>query len=216
LEASRVFAESGRSAFAEVPNVPDDAPSDEIYFARCLRVIERAGVLLVGLGFFGIIALAATPRALQSRIRSTLAARTAASAVPDERTSIPSRSELRYRYPYSVIPGGASSVEMLRDAIGTDRTVSAHFADFDFTRARVVTLDRDAAFYASYRLDSGVFWTTERILLRRGELLLTDGASFVRTRTGSRLSAVPLLPVSSLEPTAAEMDAVQAGGFPGQ
>jgi hypothetical protein len=211
-----VFAELGRSVFAQIPNVSDDAPSDEIYFARSLRAIERLGVLLVGLGFFGIIAVAATPRAVQSRIRNSFVASTTASVAPDEKTSIPSRPEVRYQFLYAVIPGGASSVERVRDATASDPAVWAHFADFDFTRARVVTLDRDAAFYASYRLDSGVFWTTERIVLRRGELLLTDGTNFVRTRTGSRLSTVPLLPVSSLEPTAAEMNAVQAGGYPGQ
>ena len=211
-----MFAELGRSAFSEIPRIPADAPSDEIYFARILRLIERAGVLLVGLGLFGVIAVAGTPRLIENHIRETFAARFAVSAAPDGKAAIPSRPGMRYRYPYSVIASGVSSIEELRDAISSDRVVSAHYADFDFARARVVTLDRDAAFYESYRLDSGVFWTTERIVLRRGESLLTDGRSFVRTRSGSRLSEVPLLPVSSLEPTAAEMNAAQIAGHSGQ
>jgi hypothetical protein len=188
------------------PKLPADAADAEIDFAQFLRLIERFGLSLAGLGVLGMIALVGTARSLQNRIGNSFATSAAVDAAPAVNASVPAPQGMRYQYPFSVIPSGIASAEELREAIGSDPEVAAHFADFDITRAQALTLDRDAAFYVSYRLHSGIFWTTEKIVVRRGEIVITDGTNFMRARSGSRLSLVPCLPVSSLEPTASEMN----------
>ncbi len=84
--------------------------------------------------------------------------------------------------------------------------VAEHYADFGLKQVRFVTLGRDQAFYVSYRLPSGVFWTSRPMLLRRGEKLVTDGFNLARVRCGNRLSEVPLLPVSPVQPAPEEMN----------
>ncbi len=172
-------------------------------------------MFFAGLGIFGIVALAGMPRATQNRLGNAVVAASGFAAAPGLRPTLLAPPGMRYQYPYSVIPGGVSSKDEIREAIGSDPEVAAHLADFDFTRARLVILDRDAAYYVSYRLESGVFWTTERILVRRGESLFTDGKSYFRARSGSRLSTAPCLPVSSLEPTASDMNSADLASDPG-
>jgi hypothetical protein len=211
-----VFAELGQTAFAEIPQLPSDACLDAIRLARMLRAVERGGASLIVMGLIGMIAMSSTPRPFQNQIREALSARFGSSASADEEATAPETAGTAYRYPYSVIPGGVFSIEDLRAKIINDPVAAAHYADFDFRHARVVKLERNGAFYVSYRMASGIFWTTERISVRRGELLLTDGASFVLARSGNRLSEVPLLPASSLEPTAAEMDAAEPSSISGE
>jgi hypothetical protein len=55
-----------------------------------------------------------------------------------------------------------------------------------------------------------VFWTANRVWLREGEPLLTDGRRHIRARCGNRISDVPLQPVSPLEPTGTELETVVA------
>ena len=55
-------------------------------------------------------------------------------------------------YPYSVIPGGASSANELRNAVEHDATVRAHYADFAVANTRVERLGKTQAFYVSYRI----------------------------------------------------------------
>jgi len=210
-----VFARLERITKFEGDELPADAAVAEVSFARFLHFIQSAGLAIAGLGVFGLIVLAGTARSIQNRMARPFA-EAAVDAVPDPQQTAPAPRGMRYQFPFSVIPGGVQSADELREAIGSDPGVAAHFADFDFTRARMMTLDGDAAFYVSYRLDSGIFWTTEKILVRRGETVMTDGTSFLRARSGSRLSAVPCLPVSSLEPTAAEMNLADLASDPGR
>jgi hypothetical protein len=103
-------------------------------------------------------------------------------------------------YPYSVIPGGAKTPNELRNAVANDAVVRAHYANFVVSNARVERLEKTQAFYVSYRIGNAIFWTRNPMTLRAGETVLTDGSSMVRTRCGNRLSAVPLAPVSNIEP----------------
>jgi hypothetical protein len=201
-----VFARLVQIACFEIPELPPGASIPEANFSDALRVVERAGLSFAALGFFGLSMLAGTTRTPQNGLSI---ANVQATTVAAERKLGPTALAPRgseYHYPFSVIPGGVRSIEEFRQTISPDAQAAAHYADFDFTRARVVTLDRDSAFYVSYRLESGVFWTTERIFIRRGETLLTDGATLIQARSGNRLSEVPRFPVSSLEPTVSELD----------
>ena len=206
LGSARVFARLCQIARLEIPQLPPGASIPEANLSDALRAVERAGLSFAALGFFGLAVLAGTTRMMQngSSIADVTATAVAAERRPGPAVLAP--QGLENHYPYSVIPGGVRSVDEFREAISADSQVESHYADFDFTRAQIVTLDRDSAYYVSYRLESGVFWTTERIFVRRGETLVTDGASLVQTSSGSRLSEVPRFPVSSLEPTASELN----------
>lgn len=120
---------------------------------------------------------------------------TLAIALPGGHISAAERA-LRPNYPYSVIPGGAYSPEELRNSIAKDKFVKAHYADFDVKSARLVTLAEDRFQYVSYRLNNRILWTHKKIRIPKGEVLLTDGRQFARTRCGNRLCAGFIAPAS--------------------
>jgi hypothetical protein len=113
---------------------------------------------------------------------------------------------VRAVYPYSVIPGGVESVEELKNAIASDSVVSAHYATFDLSRARMLRLDGDRSMHVSYRLGSKVYWTKRELKLTKGETLITDGVHTARTRCGNLISNAVPESVSQNEPTVQEMD----------
>jgi hypothetical protein len=110
---------------------------------------------------------------------------------------------LRPSYPYSVIAGGAYSPAELQFANSRDPVVRAHYSDFDLRHAKVVRLIDDHFQYVSYRMKDQVFWTKKKLRIPSGELLLTDGSSYARTRCGNRLSDKPHSAISAHEPDAA-------------
>jgi len=114
-------------------------------------------------------------------------------------------------YPYSVIPGGAASASELRNAVAYDSIVRLHYADFSVANARVEQLRTAQAFYVSYRIGESIFWSKDPLTIRAGETVLTDGTHLARTRCGNRLSAIPVAPVSKIEPTPEAMEAVAGG-----
>ncbi len=107
---------------------------------------------------------------------------------------------LRPNYPYSIIPGGVYSSAELKYADQEDPVVKEHYSDFNLKKAQMVQLTEDKYQYASYRKKNKVYWTKKKLRLRKGELLLTDGASYARARCGNRLSEKPQTPVSLEEP----------------
>lgn len=111
---------------------------------------------------------------------------TLAAVKPNGRVT-PAERALRPNYPYSVIPGGAYNRDELRKSIERDKVVRAHYADFDLYSTSTVTLAEDRFQYVSYRINNRVFWTRKKIRIPKGEVLLTDGKHFARTRCGNRL-----------------------------
>ncbi|MFZ0735494.1 MAG: hypothetical protein WA002_02835 [Candidatus Acidiferrales bacterium] len=175
-------------------------------FSRLLSWIERSGVTLLCVGIFGGLIVASTVRGHQDLVREPGDAYSAAMHVQPGTRPARASDSLRYSFQYSVIPGGIRSADELREAILADPVVAQHYSDFTYDQVKFITLDRDTPFYVSYRLRSGVYWTTERLMIHRGERIMTDGANLARSRCGNRLSAVPLLPITRLEPAAEEMD----------
>jgi len=112
--------------------------------------------------------------------------------------------------PYSVIPGGAADAAELRNAIVQDPVVAIHYAVFDISRTHVVRLDSNRALYVSYRLGDRVFWTKKKLILPRGETVLTDGQHLARTRCGNRLSETAEVPTSPKEPERAALETPEA------
>lgn len=109
-------------------------------------------------------------------------------------------------YPYSVVPGGVRDAHELKWVTEHDPVVKAHYARFDFDHARVVKLDRPRLFFVSYRIGNKVFWTRRRLLLRKGELLITDGKIAARSRCGNQVEEVPQQATSVSEPPAEKFD----------
>jgi len=109
-------------------------------------------------------------------------------------------------YPYSLVPGGVRNVKELRDVFEHDPVLASHYRGFDFRRARVIHLMEDRTVYVSYRIAGKVYWTTRRIPLHAGEMLITDGVITIRTRCGNQVSVNPRQEVSPHEPNVALLD----------
>jgi hypothetical protein len=119
---------------------------------------------------------------------------------PASAVSAASRA-LRPNYPYSVIVGGAYSPAELRYAQEKDRSVREHYADFDLRAARLVTLTQDRDQYVSFRQQNRIYWTWNKLRIPQGEILLTDGRNYARTRCGNRLSSTPMANTTQHEPS---------------
>ena len=109
-------------------------------------------------------------------------------------------------YRYSVIPGGVYTASELRGAIQADAVVAAHYQDLDQSKLQVKTVARDQYAYVSYRKGDKVFWTKNKVLLRQGETIVTDGTKQIRGRCGNCISEEPQLPTAANEPDAVEFD----------
>lgn len=122
---------------------------------------------------------------------------------------------LRPLLPYSVIPGGARDAAELRSAVDHDPIVAMHYIVFDLPNTRVVRLDHNEAMYVSYRMGEHVFWTKKKLILLKGETLLTDGQHLARTRCGNRLSETAEVPTSLREPNRAALETPAAPDLTG-
>ncbi len=103
-------------------------------------------------------------------------------------------------YPYSVIRGGVRDRAELQQAISRDPVVARHYADFDAAAAHIVRVQDARHVHVSYRIDDKVYWTARKIVLNRGEVLISDGQNQARARCGNRVSVVPQEPTSAEEP----------------
>jgi hypothetical protein len=123
----------------------------------------------------------------------------------------PHPGEIRTRnrrlvYPYSVIPGGVTSADELRETSAHDETVATHYAGFNYNRARIIEVNEPRLVYLSYRRGNKVYWTRKQASLHKGEKLLTDGRITARTRCGNQVSVLPQANTSPEEPLLAELD----------
>ncbi len=112
----------------------------------------------------------------------------------------PEVTSLRPNYPYSVIPGGVYSPDELRAVITNDSLVRQHYAGFHMNSTRLVKLTDDRYEYVSFRLQDRVYWTRKKLRIPKGEVLITDGNNFARTRCGNRLSDLPQANTTALQP----------------
>jgi len=113
--------------------------------------------------------------------------------------------ETRKVYPYSIVPGGAVTLEEAKLAMNrTD--VRANYANVDFVKLREVKLETTLSGYVSYRYGEKIYWTAKKLTLRKGETVFTDGVHIVRGRCLNCYSAVPMLPIRPQEPTEKVLD----------
>jgi hypothetical protein len=114
--------------------------------------------------------------------------------------------EDRTVYKYSVVPGGVRSVQELKRAAEHDPVVAAHYAGFNYDRARIVRLVLARTAYVSYRIGNKVYWTRHRVSLKKGETVITDGRMTARARCANRVEEMPQQAASEAEPPAATFD----------
>lgn len=114
--------------------------------------------------------------------------------------------EVRRFYPYSVIPGGVQSGAELKRALERDGVARNHYQGFAVDRVRQQVLREDRNVFVSYRIGNQVFWTRKRVLLKKGEAILTDGIFQARVRCGNRIADMPRGELSLLEPDQQTLD----------
>ena len=113
--------------------------------------------------------------------------------------------EKRKVYPYSIVPGGARTVEEAKRAM-SDPAVRLQYAAFDLKNLREVTLTSDLVGYVSYRYGDKIFWTAKKLRLKAGETVFTDGQHIARGRCLNCYSAMPMMPTRRTEPSESTMD----------
>jgi hypothetical protein len=119
----------------------------------------------------------------------------------DPAVSLPERAV----YPYSIVEGGAHTVDELKRAIANDPVVAGHYRLFDLAKTRVEKLAKPKVAFVSYRMGNDIYWTRKPLVIRAGEKVLTDGANIARIRCANQLSTTPG-PTSEFEPPAVTLD----------
>jgi hypothetical protein len=167
-----------------------------------VRFRRRLFAVLAGLALAAVAYVAtARPRAV---VVSTLRAYDIPLATPVVASRPPAENRPRFRY--SVIPGGVYSRAELSTALATDPVAAAHYVDFDLTRARVERVEQPRAVHVSYRVGDRVYWTRNKVWLRPGEALLSDGVLEARGRCGNLVSDEVMAPVGPEEPPVEALD----------
>ncbi len=100
-------------------------------------------------------------------------------------------------HPYSVVSGGLSTPQEMATAVMDDAVVREHYAGLVPASFKVEKLQGDRQGFVSYRIRDKVFWTKRMMTLKKGEVVLTDGATMLRGRCGNRVSSVPMEPVAA-------------------
>jgi hypothetical protein len=113
--------------------------------------------------------------------------------------------ETRKVYPYSIVPGGAATLDEAKVAMGR-ADVRANYTNLDLANLREVKLSTALSGYVSYRYGDKIYWTAKKLTLRPGETVFTDGVHIVRGRCLNCYSAFPMLPIRPNEPTEKVLD----------
>ena len=99
---------------------------------------------------------------------------------------------------YSVIPGGVSC--------GDVAAIVAAYPGFNSTKCRVTNLSAPLDVYVAYRRHGKIYWTSQKIHLKEGEEIVTDGQFFIRARCGNDTSIAPKQPNETVPPSTAELE----------
>jgi len=103
----------------------------------------------------------------------------------------PSYRAARPYFPYSVIPGGVLNPSELNASIQHDAVVRDHYAGLNPNRMVPARMPKATMAYVSYRIGDKVRWTSKKVMIPAGELVLSDGVNYVRGRCGNRVSFYP-------------------------
>jgi hypothetical protein len=115
-----------------------------------------------------------------------------------ERITVPYPRSKYPIYPHSLVPGGVHNIAELRDVLH-DKAIADQFPDFDLSQAHLVRLEKDRLAYVSFRKNGKIYWTEKPILLRAGEIIITDGRYSIRAQCGNGISFVPMVPTEGTD-----------------
>ncbi len=105
-------------------------------------------------------------------------------------------------FPYSIVPGGTVNRSEVKDKVARDPIVREHYKGILIDKLKPFRLTKPFQGYVSYRIGSHIFWTSRRLYLKAGEILLSDGIHMIRGRCGNLVSRLPLAPMQRFgEPT---------------
>jgi hypothetical protein len=132
--------------------------------------------------------------------------------VPAAETVFPGRPVYRH----SVVPGGVYSRVEVEEAVFRMPDVAEHYRGVNIRRLAPAEVSRDGLYYASYRRDGAIYWTSHRLKVNPNETVLGDGSHLVRARCGNLLSEEPMLPIlpAALEPVKEAMDSLDVPPLP--
>jgi hypothetical protein len=172
-----------------------------------------APALLALIGFLGwsiFIRSAEVPTSFQTEVSSGwMFANAGQNLVTRTQPAVPAAAFVRPEravYRYSVVPGGVRTPQELQEASEHDSVVAAHYAGFNFRRARVIRVKQAELVYVSYRIGDRVLWSKKRLSLHLGETLITDGRAVARGRCGNQISTIARPLTSPAEPSIEALD----------
>ncbi len=97
----------------------------------------------------------------------------------------------RTTYPLSVVPGGVYDWKEVSDSVKHDPVVRQHYENIHVNNLWAGRTMRPSLVYVSYRKGNEIFWTRNKVVIPKGELVLTDGDNVIRARCGNRLRKLP-------------------------
>ena len=110
-------------------------------------------------------------------------------------------------FPFSVVPGGTVTRDEVKTKVASDPVVREHYKGIQIDKLKPFRLTKPAQGYVSYRIGNRIFWTAQRLYLKPGEILLSDGLNMIRGRCGNRISLVAGDPVQRVgAPSEAVLD----------
>lgn len=125
-------------------------------------------------------------------------------------------SPARPVYRHSVVPGGVYSRAEVQEAVFRRADVAEHYRNVNVHNLAPARVSKDGLYYASYRRDNSIYWTSYRLRVDPTETVLGDGEHLVRARCGNLLSAESLRPIlpTGIEPTEPEFSLIDAPTIP--
>lgn len=85
----------------------------------------------------------------------------------------------------------AKTVAGFKAQVMSDPQLMEHYRYFDWEKAVVVANPQDWYSSVLYKKSGKVYWTKKRLLIKKGEKLLTDGKSLVRTYCCNQIDLAP-------------------------
>jgi hypothetical protein len=125
-----------------------------------------------------------------------------------ELVKAPDPSPKRQVFRHSVVPGGVYAPDDVEAAMSSDHVVRAHYSAINPRDLRLEILPEDRIVHMSYRVGDDVFWTKQKVRLRQGETILTDGVHSIRARCGNCIAFAPTEPTADDEPGEMEFEAL--------
>ena len=135
-------------------------------------------MLAIGPAIFGAVALFALRASTVKLAEIPDYTKTVDSLV--ESALAPAEGETRPEYRYSVIPGGVYTSEEFEAAIQEDPVVADEYGYIDTSAVRAEVLSEPRLAYVSYRLNDRIYWTKNKVALKAGETILSDGVTELR------------------------------------